>query len=78
MLELYYNFFKRFCDVNKFEELKKDTDSLYLALSEMSCTIAFEKNLKLNGPFWEQKIAKMISQLIQQPTSFLEPAAQNI
>ena len=34
MLKLYYNFFERFCDVNKFEELKKDTDSLYLPLSE--------------------------------------------
>ena len=28
MLELYYNFFERFCDVNKFEELEMDTDSL--------------------------------------------------
>ena len=34
MLELYYNFFERFCDVNKFEELEMDTDSLNLALSE--------------------------------------------
>ena len=34
MLELYYNFFTRFCDVNKLEELEMDTDSLYLALSE--------------------------------------------
>ena len=34
MLELYYNFFSRFCDVNKFEELEMDTDSLYLALAE--------------------------------------------
>ena len=34
MLELYYNFFERFCDVNNFEELEMDTDSLYLALSE--------------------------------------------
>ena len=34
MLKLYYNFFERFCDVNKFEELEMDTDSLYLALSE--------------------------------------------
>ena len=34
MLELYYNFFERFCDVNKFEELEMDTDTLYLALSE--------------------------------------------
>ena len=28
MLELYYNFLTRFCDVNKFEELEMDTDSL--------------------------------------------------
>ena len=33
-LELYYNCFERFCDVNKFEELEMDTDSLYLGLSE--------------------------------------------
>ena len=33
-LELYYNFFEKFCDVNKFEELETDTDSLYLALCE--------------------------------------------
>ena len=34
MLELYYNFFTRFCDVNKCEKLEMDTDSLYLALAE--------------------------------------------
>ena len=34
MLELYYKFFERFCDINKFEELDMDTDCLYLALSE--------------------------------------------
>ena len=34
MLELYYNFFTRFCGVIKFEELEMDTDSLYLALAE--------------------------------------------
>ena len=33
-LELYYNFFTRFCDVNKFDELEKDIDLLYLALGE--------------------------------------------
>ena len=32
MLELYYNFFERFCDVNKFEELEMDTDYLFLAV----------------------------------------------
>ena len=34
MLELYYNFFTRFCDVNKFEELEMDTGLLYLSLAE--------------------------------------------
>ena len=34
MLELYYDFITRFCDVNKFEVLEMDTDSLYLALAE--------------------------------------------
>ena len=33
MLELYYNFFKKFCDTDNYEELEMDTDSLYLALS---------------------------------------------
>ena len=33
MLELYYNFFDKFCDVQKFEVLEMDTDSLYLALA---------------------------------------------
>ena len=34
MLELYYNFFDKSCDVTKFQELEMNTDSLYLALSE--------------------------------------------
>ena len=34
MLELHCNFFTGFCDVNKFEELEMDTDSLYLALAK--------------------------------------------
>ena len=34
MLELYYSFFTRFCDVNKFEELEMDRDSLQLASAE--------------------------------------------
>ena len=33
MLELYYIFFERFCDVNNFAEMEMDTDSSYLSLS---------------------------------------------
>ena len=51
MLELYYNFFTRFCDVNKFEELEMDTDSLYLALAakEMVVCIRPEKRAECGG-----------------------------
>ena len=51
MLELYYNFFERFCDVNKFEELEMDTDSRIWLCLKKSCTIAFEKNVKTNGNY---------------------------
>ena len=78
MLELYYNFFERFCDVNKFEELEMDTDSLYLALSEKELYDCIREESKAEWTFREQKIAKMVSLLMQQPTSFEEPAAQNI
>ena len=34
MLQLKYNFFSTICDKNKYELIEKDTDSLYMALSE--------------------------------------------
>ena len=34
MFELYYNFFQRFCDDNKFDDIEMDTDSLFLAPSQ--------------------------------------------
>ena len=34
VLQLSYNFFDKFCDVAKFEELEMDTNALFLALSE--------------------------------------------
>ena len=34
MLELYLNFFKKFCDTEKYGELEMNTDSLNLAMSE--------------------------------------------
>ena len=33
MLELYFNFFDRFCDEDKYKELEMNIDSLYLALA---------------------------------------------
>ena len=34
MLELFCNFFVKFCDISKFEELEIDTNFLRLALAE--------------------------------------------
>ena len=62
-LEFYYNFFKKFCDTDKYEELEMDTDShYYLALSE---EILEDVNLKS----YILKIAS-ITLLRMQPTFF--------
>ena len=55
MLEIYYNFFKKFCDTDKYEELEMDTDSLYLALSEeiLEDVILPEKRAE-----WDQLLSK--------------------
>ena len=47
ILELYYNFFARFCDVNQFEELEMDTDSLYLALAEKKLEDCIRTEMKV-------------------------------
>ena len=49
MLELYYNFFERFCDVNTFEELEMDTDSLYLALGEIELEDCIRPEMRAEG-----------------------------
>ena len=33
-LEIYYNFFAKFCDTDTSEEMEMDTDSLFLVLAE--------------------------------------------
>ena len=52
MLEIYYNFFESFCDVNKFDELEMDTDSLHLALSEKELYDCIREESKTE---WELK-----------------------
>ena len=33
ILEIYYNFFEKFCDFSSFEEIEMDADSLYIAVT---------------------------------------------
>ena len=46
MLELYYNFFDKFCDISNFEEIGLDTVSLYLALAEQELTDCIRSEVK--------------------------------
>ena len=52
MLELYNNFFTKFCDVTKFEELEMNTDSLYLADKELEDCIEPAKRAEWQRKRW--------------------------
>ena len=54
MLELYYNFFGNFCDVNKFEELKLDPDLL-----RKICMVVRVRRKKVTEKNWEKKFAEI-------------------
>ena len=49
MLELYYNFSCKFCDVTKFEDLETDTVSLYLALAGKELEDCIKPELRAEG-----------------------------
>ena len=69
MLELYYIFFSKFCDTDKYEELEMDTNSLYLALSAENLEDVILPKKELNGSGYVLKIAlKTLRRM--QPTTF--------
>ena len=72
MLELYYNFFKKFCDTEKYEELEMDTDSLYLALSEENLEDIIPQTEETNGKQYVREIVPIASLRLQQVTSSKE------
>ena len=49
MLELYYNFFEKFCDTDKYEQMEMETDSLYLALAGKKCINVYEVRKSKSG-----------------------------
>ena len=77
MLEIYYNFFDKFCDVNKFEELEMDTDSLYLALAEEILHEFYTKKVTC-GKKWGKMTAETLSKQMQNLISSLERVAVSI
>ena len=52
LLELYYKFLTRFCDVIKFEELEMHTDSLYLALAEKEMKDCIRPEIRAEWQRW--------------------------
>ena len=69
MLEFYYNFFRKFCDTEKYEELEMDTDSLYLALSEGILEDFILPEKKTNGKQYVHEIVQIASLRMQRATS---------
>ena len=55
LLDLQYNFFTKFCEINKFEELEGRTTSLYLALAEKELEDCIRPEMKAE---WEQLRSK--------------------
>ena len=55
MLDLYYNFRTKFCEVNKFGELQMDAASLYLVLAEKELEDCIGPGLKTE---WERMLSK--------------------
>ena len=72
MLELYYNFFKKFCDTEKYEKLEMDTDSLYLALSEENLEDIILPEKKTNGKQYVREIVQIASLRMKQAKSSQE------
>ena len=46
MLELFYNFFRKFCDFNSFEKKEMDTDSLYLTVAHDSLGVCLKPDMR--------------------------------
>ena len=72
MMELYYNFFKKFCDTEKYEELEMDTDSLYLALSEENLEDIIVPEKTNDGMQYVREIVQIASLRMQRATSSQE------
>ena len=55
MLELYYNFSTRICDVSYYEALETDTESLYLTVAENKLEDCIRPEMKAE---WERLQSK--------------------
>ena len=59
MLELYYHFFDKYCDVEKFEGLEMNTDSLCLVKSKLYLYDCVRPAMKKNETLSELQTVRM-------------------
>ena len=78
MIELYYNFFDKFCNVESFEELEKDTDSLYLALAHDNLYDCIRPSKKAEWEALRNTIVIILSKLMLYKISSLELVVINV
>ena len=72
MLELYYNFFEKFCDTEKYEEFEMDNDFLYLTLSEENLEDIFSQKKETNGKQYVREIVQIAPLRMQRANSSQE------
>ena len=60
MLELYYNFFYEFSEIDKYEEIERHTNSLYPALAENILSDCLQKEKPEVSEFFVVRIAMTI------------------
>ena len=65
-LELYCNLFTKFCDVNEFEEVEINTDSLYQALAqtELKACIRHETQMEWHRLRSNDSVASLIADAV--------------
>ena len=78
ILEVHYNFFDKYYDVTKFEELEMDTEPPYLALSEHDWHGCIRQAMNKSGTLCEVETVRMNCQPTQQQMSSLVLAALSI
>ena len=77
MLEIFYKYFDKFCGIDKFEQLKLDTDYFYPALAEKDFTDCFRPRGKQNGSDCNAETLRTVPQQMKQEISSPEFVARN-
>ena len=76
MMQPYYNFFEKFCDINNFEEFEMGTNSLYLSAAPQELTDFLQPEMKAEWRKSYQLTAMTVSRRMHQEISSSELVAR--